>query len=74
MEADGAEKGGAGEPYPAARVSTLFPSKWDMADQEILPRLIPAGFPVLCNYHFARGPLSSGKASPQSTAIFFFLN
>ena len=26
-----------------------FPSGWDTAAQEILPRLIPAGFPVLWN-------------------------
>lgn len=52
----------------------FFPSKWDTAAQEILPGLIPAGLPVLCNYHFAHGPPSSQKASPRATAFSFFLN
>lgn len=40
-------------------VSMRFSSEWDIAAREILPRLIPAGFPVLCNYLLACRPLSS---------------
>lgn len=71
MRADGAGTGGAGEPYPAARLrSMLFPSDWDTAPQEFLPRLIPDGVPVLWNDGLFRGPRCPRKSTPQASVWF----
>lgn len=57
---------GAGEPYPAAWArARLFPSKWEAAAQEIIPRWIPAGFRILWNYCLSQGALSPGRSHPR---------
>lgn len=73
MGADGAGTGGAREPYPAARSrARLLPSDWDTAAQEIPPRPVPAGFPLLWNGRLSHGPPSSRKSTPQASIWFLF--